>query len=126
MMSEFGTLDTIESKKYEKVSREYVEDVERGGVVFEKYRQLVTKNGGEMQDYITVEVPKDFGAIAKLSDEKQQDILDKMKVQIITAEANKFRRTGLVSEEEKKEKVNQTVQTLRNLGLDEDEIAEML
>jgi len=125
-MSEFATLDTIESKKYEKVSREYVEDVERGGVVFEKYRQLVTKNGGEMQDYITVEVPKDFGQIAKLSDEKQQDILDKMKVQIITAEANKFRRTGLVSEEEKQEKVNQTVQTLRNLGLDEDEIAEML
>ncbi len=119
-------LATIESAKYEKVSREFMEEVEKDGVIYEKYKQLVTKNEGELQGYCEVLVPKDFDEILKLDEEEQQELLDNMKIQIITKEANKFRTQHLVSEEEKQAQAQSKVEELKKMGLSPDEIMDML
>lgn len=119
-------LDTIESTKYEKVSREFIEEVEQDGVVYEKYRQLVTKNDGELQGYCEVLVPKDFDAVLQLPEEEQQELLDNMKVQLITKSANRYRTQVLVSEEEKEEKLQSKLDELKEMGVPEEKIMDLL
>lgn len=119
-------LATIESAKYEKVSREFMEEVEKDGVVYEKYRQLVTKNDGELQGYCEVLVPKDFDAVLELEEEEQQELLDNMKVQLITKEANKFRTQHLVSEDEKQAQAQSKIEELKKMGLSPEEIMDLV
>jgi len=119
-------LANVESNKYDKVSREFVEEVEQDGVVYEKYRQLVTKNDGDLQGYAEILVPRDYEEVLKLPDEEQQDLLNSMKRQLITKEANRFRTQHLVSEEEKEEQAQKKLEDLKKMGLSHDEILEMI
>jgi len=119
-------LANVESNKYDKVSREFVEEVEQDGVIYEKYRQLVTKNDGDLQGYAEILVPRDYEEVLKLPDEEQQDLLNSMKRQLITKEANRFRTQHLVSEEEKEEQAQKKLEDLKKMGLSHDEILEMI
>lgn len=119
-------LANVESNKYDKVSREFVEEVEQDGVVYEKYRQLVTKNDGDLQGYAEILVPRDYEEVLKLPEEEQQDLLNSMKRQLITKEANRFRTQHLVSEEEKEEQAQKKLEDLKKMGLSHDEILEMI
>ena len=119
-------LENLESAKYEKVSREFIEEREKDGVIYEVYRQLVTKNNGELQGYVEVEVPRDFDELLKLPEEEQQAYLDDLKVQAITKEANRYRSQVLVSEEEKKEQLQSKLKDLKDMGLSAEEIQDLL
>ncbi len=119
-------LANVESNKYDKVSREFIEEVEEDGVIYEKYKQLVTKNNGELQGYAEVLVPRDYEEVLKLPEEEQEDLLNSMKRQLITKEANRFRTQHLVSEEEKEAQAQNKLDDLKKMGLSQDEILELI
>lgn len=119
-------LSNVESTKYDKVSREFIEEREVDGVVYEVYKQLVTKNQGELQGYCEVLVPKNFEEVLNLPEEEQQDLLNAMKRQLITKEANRFRTQHLVSEDEKEEKAQDKLEELKKMGYSQEEILDLI
>ncbi|MFW6173118.1 MAG: hypothetical protein ACOC5T_05180 [Elusimicrobiota bacterium] len=118
------------SKKYDKPSVELVDEVEEDGVQKEIYNILVTKNSGELQDYVKVEVPASIEDAIEM--EEDGEILDIIQRGLVTRARNR-KRASMVSEEDRKEKIKKTANRVEKLvaqleeqGLSREEIEEQL
>lgn len=118
------------SKKYDTKTLEHLGQREEDGVTKDVYRVFVTKNSGELQDFIEVAVPATVeDALMEFEEEEVVEILQE---KLVTKARNR-KRSSMVSPEEAKkkkeqakEKVQQLVETLKAAGLNPDEIKEQL
>lgn len=118
-------LETRFSQKYDCNTVECVNTFEEDGVNYETYRVLVTKNDGELQDFIEVDVPATLTDAETMND---PELLEILQSGLVTRARNNH-RSLMVSEEEKaerieskKDKLAAIIEQLKAAGMSEDEI----
>jgi len=118
------------SKKYECKTLEHLGQREEDGVTKDVYSVFVTKNSGELQDFIEVAVP------ATIEDAMQEfdpeEVVEILQEKLITKARNR-KRASMISPEEaekKKEqnkaKIQSVVDKLKAAGFSAEEIKEQL
>jgi len=119
-------LDERYSKKYECKTVEKIDE----GDQTETYKVLVTKNQGELREFIEVEVPNNIDSALELQGE--EETLEMIQEKMVTEARNK-KRSRMVSEEEKEErkrkqmeKTAELIEDLKAQGHDEETIREQL
>lgn len=124
------TLENREATQYDKMRLEKISEYEEDGIEFEVYKKLVTKNSGELQEFVEVAVPKTLEDAEALQEE--DEMINFIQKGLVDQEADKHRRL-MVTEEEKEERVKKTkdklsnlVEELKAMGLSEEEIEEKL
>lgn len=124
------TLKNREARGFDAMRLEKVGDKEEDGIKYEVYKKLVTKNGGELQDFVEVAVPASLEDAMKLED--GDELVNFIQKGLVDQEADKKRRM-MVTEEEKeaelektKDEIAELKEKLEALGYDKDEIAEKI
>src|SRR6056297_588879 len=118
------------SKKYDTKTLEHLGQREDEGITKDVYKVFVTKNSGELQEFIEVAVPATIeDAMGEFSEEEVVEILQEK----LVTKARNQKRASMVSpeeakkkEEKNKQKVQNLVESLKAAGLSADEIKEQL
>jgi len=118
------------SKKYDTKTLEHLGQREDEGITKDVYKVFVTKNSGELQEFIEVAVPATIeDAMGEFSEAEVVEILQEK----LVTKARNQKRASMVSpeeakkkEEKNKQKVQNLVESLKAAGLSADEIKEQL
>lgn len=120
------SLEERYSKKYDCKTVEKIG--EEGGM--EIYKILVTKNNGELREFIEVEVPASLEAALEQFDE--EEVLSLLQEKLVTKARNR-KRSAMVSPEEAQKKlekdknrISNLIESLKAQGASEEEIKEQL
>lgn len=118
------------SKKYDCKTLEHLGQREEDGVTKDVYKVFVTKNSGELQEFIEVAVPATIEDAMEEFDES--DVIEILQEKLVTNARNR-KRSAMVSPEEAakkkeqtKEKVQNLVETLKAAGMNPEQIKEQL
>lgn len=118
------------SKKYDTKTLEHLGQREEDGVTMDVYKVFVTKNSGELQEFIEVAVPATIEDALEAFD--PEEVVEILQEKLVTKARNQ-KRASMVSpeeakrkEERNKQKVQKLVDDLKAAGLDPEEIKEQL
>lgn len=118
------------SKKYDTKTLEHLGQRDEDGVTKDVYKVFVTKNSGELQEFIEVAVPATIDDALQEFDENE--VIEILQEKLVTKARNQ-KRASMVSPEEaakkkeaNKRKVQNLVESLKAAGLDSEQIKEQL